>query len=178
MMINLLPSQQKEELLQEEKLRIVLIISVIVFVSAVYVFLILFAIKIYVKGELDAQSNISLTQEERLKNPEIQGLQKNIVYANEMILESRLFYSKQPRLAWIFEQLDAVLPQDMHLNRASWQKESGQMNIAGFSPSRDTLFELKNALEDNENFEEVDFPSINWVKPRDIDFQVVFKVKK
>jgi|SRR3989344_3422525 len=177
-MINLLPPQQKEELLQEEKLRIVLIISVIVFVFAAYILLILFAIKIYVKGELDAQRNISIAQEERLKDPDIQELHKNIVYSNEIILESRLFYNKQPRLVWIFEQLDAVLPQGMYLNRVYWQKESGQMNIAGFSPSRETLFDLKNGLENDDDFEKVDFPPINWVKPKDIDFQAAFKVKQ
>ena len=176
-MINLLPPQQKEELLREEKWKLTLILGIISLIFFLCLSLILFSVKIYISGKLESQKILLEIEEKKFKTSEIQDFQKKITLLNQNLSKLDSFYQGQLDLTKILEKISTTLPPGIYLNSFSWQKENSQIGLSGFSSLRGNLFELKKNLEKEKDFEEIYFPPSNWVKPKDINFNVTFKVK-
>jgi len=176
-MINLLPPQQKRELLREEKWKLILTLGIIFLLFFLFLSLALFFIKIYILGELENWKTILEIEEKKFKVSEIQDFQKKITLINRNLSGLDSFYQGQADLTKILEKISQILPPGVYLSSLSWQKGTAQLGISGFASLRENLFELKKNLEKEKDFEEIYFPPSNWVKPKDIDFYVVFKIK-
>lgn len=176
-MINLLPPQQKEEGIREEKWKLTSILGILSLVFLLYLSLILFSIKIYISSELESQKIIYDIEEKKFKASEIQDFQKKIISLNQNVSKLGSFYQEQIDLTKILEKISATLPPGVYLTNLNWQKEMSQIGVSGFAPARENLFEMKKSLEKEKDFENVYFPPSNWVKPKDINFYVTFKIK-
>lgn len=177
-MINLLPPQQKKEIEKEEKFKLVFILGLLILVFFLFVALILFSIQIYLSGRLLSQNIIFEAAQKRFEIPEIQDFQREIIALNQNIQELDSFYQNQIELTKILERISQIVPPGVYLTNFSWQKETSEIKILGFAPSREDLFKLKENLEGTDYFFSINFPPANWLKPKDIDFQVIFKTKK
>jgi len=179
-MINLLPSQEKEILRQEEKYKLVLILGILFLIFLICLILILFSIKISISGQLEAQKILLSQGEERFKGTQIQNLEEKIISSNQILSKLSSFYYSQISLTGVLEKISQSLPSGAYLTIFNFNSGvpsgSGQISLSGFSPSREILFEFKTNLEKEENFQEIYFPPSNWVKPTDIDFLVNFKI--
>ena len=179
-MINLLPSTQKEELIEEEKYKLVLILGILFSIFLICLILILFSIKIPISGQLEVQKILLSQQEENFKKSQIQNLEEKVISFNQVLSKLSSFYYSQISLAEISEKISQDLPSGAYLTIFNFNSGvpsgSGQISLSGFSPSREILFEFKTNLEKEENFQEIYFPPSNWVKPTDIDFLVNFKI--
>jgi Tfp pilus assembly protein PilN len=177
-MINLLPPQQKEELLEEERYNLVLILGILFLIFLICLILILFSIKISISGQLEAQKILLSQEEERFKGTQTQNLEEKIISSNQILSKLSSFYSRQISLTEVLEKISQSLPSGAYLTNFNFNSENNQVSLSGFSPSREILLEFKKNLEKEENFQEIYFPPSNWVKPTDIDFVVNFKIKK
>jgi Tfp pilus assembly protein PilN len=177
-MINLLPPQQKEELLQEEKFKLVLILGILFLIFLICLILILFSIKIYISGEVETQKILLSQEEERFKGTQTQNLEEKIISSNQILSKLSSFYSRQISLTEVLEKISQGLPSGAYLTIFNFNSENNQVSLSGFSSSREILLEFKKNLEKEENFQEIYCPPSNWVKPTDIDFVVNFKIKK
>ena len=173
-MINLLPLQAKEELQKEEQLKIAVILALVVFYALLSLFLIFFSLKIYIVSELGVEKKIVDAQEEKFHTPEIETFQKTIAAANKDIAGLDHFYQGRVVVSDMLEKISTILPPGVYLTNFSWQQDTGQIGIYGFASTRDDLFALKNSLEKEQAFKQVNFPASNWVKQKDIDFSVTF----
>ena len=145
--------------------------------------LILFSIKIFVTGEVEAQKILFAEREKEFKNTQMQNLQNNLTAFNKKLSQLDSFYQNQSNSSEILEEISKTLPPEVYLNNLSIVPQGGKeggfvCNLSGFSPDRQTLLDLKESLEKEKNFQEVYFPSSNWVKPADINFTISFKVKQ
>ncbi len=145
--------------------------------------LILFSIKIFVTGEVEAQKILFAEREKEFKNTQMQNLQNNLTAFNKKLSQLDSFYQNQSNSSEILEEISKTLPPGVYLNNLSIVPQGGKeggfvCNLSGFSPDRQTLLDLKESLEKEKNFQEVYFPSSNWVKPADINFTISFKVKQ
>ena len=188
-MINLLPPQQKEELLEEEKYKLVLILGILFLIFFISLILILFSIEIFISGEIEAQKILLSGEEKKIKESQIQNLEEKINISNQTLSKLNLFYQNQLNLTEILEKISGTLPSGTYLTNLNFslltapaegetQKYLAQIALAGFSPTREILLELKENLEKEEPFGEIYFPPSIWVKPTDINFSVNFKIKK
>lgn len=186
-MINLLPPQQKEELLEEGKYNLVLILGILFLIFLISLILILFSIKIFISGEVEVQRILLSAEEKRFKESQIQNLEEKINTSNQTLSKLNLFYQNQLNLTEILEKISAALPLEAYLTTFSLnpistpaggetQKYLAQVSLGGFSPTREILLGLKEALEKEELFGEIYFPPSNWVKPTDIDFSVTLRI--
>ncbi len=186
-MINLLPPQQKEELLEEEKYNLVLILGILFLIFLISLILILFSIKIFISGEIEVQRILLSAEEKRFKGSPIQNLEEKINTSNQTLSKLNLFYQNQLNLTETLEKISETLPPGTYLTTFSLNPLStpaegetlrylAQVSLAGFSPTREILLEFKENLEKEEPFGEIYFPPSNWVKPTDIDFLVNFKI--
>lgn len=176
-MINLLPIQQKEELILEEKFKLVLILGIIILVSIISLVLILFSIKISILGALEIQKIYLEQKEKELKIAKIQELEEKIKDLNFTLSNLNSFYQSQIDLTEILEKISKILPENTYLTSLNFNSSLSQFSLSGFSPDRETLLQFKGNLEREEKFEQIYFPPTVWVTPTDINFSVTFKLK-
>ena len=181
-MINLLPLQQKEELLEEKKLKLVLILGITILAALFSLFLILFSVKTSVRGEVELQK--VLMEQKDLQMPQNKILEERIKSLNLTLSELSSFYQREISLVDILETISKTLPKRAYLNTFNFsrltkkeEKYRGQIFLSGYAPSREILLEFKKNLESQDSFSEVYFPPANWVEPSDITFTVNFKVR-
>lgn len=175
-MINLLPSQYKQELIKEENFRLASILGTLFLIFLISLVLILFLVKIYIQNQAESLKIMVSLEEKKLQTAGIQTLKEKISLANQKILKLRSFYRAQPDLIWLLGKVFQALPSQIYLTAFSWQKNTSQITLSGFSPKREILFELKKNLEGKKEFSEIYFPPASWIEPTDIDFQVSFKI--
>jgi Tfp pilus assembly protein PilN len=175
-MINLLPPQYKAEFKKEENWKLTLILSLLFIIFLICLTLILFSIKIFISGQLEAQKILLLQEEKKFEESQIQNLEEKIATSNQTILKLDSFYQGQISLAGILEKIFETLPSDVYLTTLDFNLS--QFSLFGYSLTREILLEFKENLEKEELFEEIYFPPSNWVKPSDIDFSVNFKIVK
>lgn len=180
-MINLLPTIQKEELLEEEFFKLILIFGIIFVAFLVTFALILFSIQSILTGRLESQKIFFTQREKELNISQIENLEKEIRDYNLIFSGFNSFYKNQIDLTEPIEKIARLLPKTVYLTNFSFTPEEkylGKISISGFSPDRDTLIEFKNSLETEKNFANIDFPPVDWVSPININFTVNFNIKK
>jgi len=181
-MINLLPLREKKEIEMEENWKIVLILGFSVLVFLFSLFLILFSIKIHISNKTAAQKILLEQKEAELKTPQMQRLEEKIKQSNLIFAELKSFYQQAPNLTEAIERISKALPQGVNLTNLSLtsqlpERQELECRLLGFSSSREVLVEFKENLEKDNNFKNVYFPPINWIKPIDIDFTATFQIK-
>jgi len=172
-MINLLPPEEKKVLEMEENFRLVLILEILVLVFFLSLTLVLFSIKIYISGKLESQKVLADLEERQLKVSEIEALREKVKMANQELSKLETFYQQQFPLVESLEKISKNIPKQIYLNSLSFTKENYLVSLSGFSPDRETLYELKKNLENE--FKDVNFSLESWFKPE--DFSVTFKIK-
>jgi len=175
-MINLLPPQYKAELKEEESWKLVLILEILVLIFLICLALILFSVKIFISGQLEAQKILLLQKEKKFEESQIQSLEGKIIISNQTLSKLNSFYQDQTNLTEILEKISETLPLETYLTILNL--DPAQISLSGFSPTREILLEFKKNLEQEELLGEIYFPPSNWVKPTDIDFSVNFKIIK
>lgn len=177
-MINILPQREKEILQAEEKKKIFLILEIFGFVFLLYLILILVSMNIYISGQVEAVRIVLEQEQGEFESSEVKDFSEKIGSANTTFSNLNSFYQNQIKITEILGEISEILPEGVHLNSLSYQKNTFRINIFGFSNNREALLEFKENLEDKENFEEIFFPPSCWIKPSDISFNSNFKIKK
>lgn len=167
-MINLLPPQQKKELIQEENYKLTLILGFLVLVSLICLALILFSITFYLEGEIKLQKIQTELKKEEFS--QFQPLQDKLSFFNRNLSKLDTFYKSQINLTPLLERFSEILPPGVYLTSFSYQKETFQISISGFAPTRADLFELRKNLKEKKEFGKVYFPLTVWTVPEGINF--------
>ena len=177
-MINLLPPLYQQELRQEENRKLILILGMLSLIFLISVTLILFSVKLYIQGKLESVKALVDLEEKTLQTSEIQSLKERINSVNQNLSKLNAFYEKQISSINILEKVFKTLPPEIYLTAFSWQKNTSQVAISGFSRNREILFLFQKNLEESKEFSGIELPTQNWIKPVDIDFRVTFKIAK
>lgn len=175
-MINLLPPQYKKEFFKEENRRIALILGLLVLSFFLSLALILFSIKIHISGKAEAQK--ILVDLEQTELSQVKHLEEKLNSVNQDFSKLDSFYQAQFRLTEFLERIPKIIPEGIYLTSFSYQRNPLQVNLTGFSPTVEALFDFKNNLEGQEDFKEVRFPSAVWVKLVDINWSCSFKMNR
>lgn len=175
-MINLLPPQQKEELLEEEKFKLVLILGIIILAFLISLTLILFSIKTSLLADLEIQKIYFEQRKKELESPRIQELEGKIKNYNLTLSKLIVFYQNQLDSTSILEKISKTLPEETYLTSFNFNPQFSQFSLTGFSPNREKLLQFKENLEKTEGLKEIYFPPGNWVQSTDIDFSVTLRI--
>jgi len=175
--MNLLPPEQKQVLLLEEKFKVVFISGIIILAFLVSFIFILISIKISLSGEMTIQKINFEQKEKELADPVLQEIESKIASANAAFSQLDSFYRAQRDSLAVLEKIFNALPPSTYLTNLNFNSVSSQIFIAGFAPSREILLKLKENLEKEDSFSEVYFPPTNWIEPANITFSLNFKIK-
>ena len=180
-MINLLPPSEKEKLFLEKKKRMVIILWFLALFFVVCLIFILFSVKIYLQDQLKIQKTLLSQSQKEAGMIEIKDFKERVNLINEKLAALNSFYRKKLYFSEVLENVSFTLPQGLYLTNLFFEK-SKQSEVAvflsGFSPTRELLFDFKQKLEEEPDFKEVSFPPANWVKSKNINFIVSFKICK
>ena len=176
-MINLLPPEQKEELKQEENLKLILALGIVILAFWVSLALILFSIKISLSADLKAQDIYIEQKQKGIENPEMQELKVKIEEYNLILSKLETFYQEQPDLTSILVKISPAFPEKTYLTSFNFNSLTSQVSLTGFSPTCEILLQFKENLGKIEGLKEVVFlPSDIWFQDANINFLVSFKI--
>jgi hypothetical protein len=173
-MINLLPPEQINELKEEENLKVLLNIFLLVLFFFLFLFLILLSIRFYLSGALDSQK-ILLEKEEKILDLEKEN---EIKKYNEILSKIEKFYQKKVFLFPKAENFFEKIPQSIYLRELETKiDKKGEISffVSGFSKNRESLLNLIKILK--ENYQEVSFSPEILLRESEIDFSITFKIK-
>ena len=178
-MINLLPPEEKKEILVKKKLKLVLIFELGILLFLISALFIVFSIAIYLNGEITSEKITVSQREEDIDLTTIANFQKEIEALNEKIKNVESHYNQQVYLTPVLEKVFEKLPSQSYLNNFSFTKSSKtlKINLSGFIPTRDDLLAFKRNIESDKDFKSVSFPPGNWVSPTDIEFFLSFELR-
>lgn len=174
--LNLLPPKEKKIILAEQTNRRVIFWGVN-FVTALLVFIVLL-------GLIYALINIKLKiAGADLKNARakfniegFQDLQAKIKQANDQIKNLDKIQTEHKYYSLALEKIVDITPAAVLIKRISINQN--QMTIEGFSPTREAILIIKQALEKSPDFEKIESPISNLLKPTDIDFRFSLVLKE
>lgn len=176
-MMNLLPLAEKQKLLDEKKLKQVMILSLVFFFFLICLTLILFSIQINLRSQLAFKQAILAQKEREFESSEAKGLEEEIIFFNRIFVDISSFNQEKFLVSDILAELSKTIPNGISLANFSFQKQGKEISLSGNALTREDLLALKKNLEENENFQEVYFPASNWINPVDINFLAKFTSK-
>jgi len=177
-LINLLPDNQKKEIRQEEKLKIVSILGLILIAYLLSLGLLLFLVKGFLDADLEIQKIYYNDKKASLES--LKGLEEETASVNTKILKLKNFYSGQTDYTEIFNKLYPKIPADVYLSSISFLSKNDKgisISMQGSSDTREGLNLLKTNLEGaEEDFSDVFFPPESWIKKNNINFSISFNI--
>lgn len=172
-MINLLPPRHKKEILLEESRRLTIALIFVALLSLFCLIIILGFLKIYLLTQIDFQRSILKSAEKNINNPEAQIIIEKIKNSNEKLSKVNNFYEQKHDLEEVLEKLSQTIPENIYLTNLSYSKNSSQIILAGFSPSKDLLAQFRKNLKEKEGFYKIYFPVSSWNEFLNINFSGV-----
>ncbi len=153
-MINLLPPEEKSKILINAKIKVVAILwfLILFFIFCLLVFLIF--INLYIKIQLNAQRAKADQIMEFSFKAEAFDLEKKIALLDSDVVEINKFYENRVYFSEIFNKISAVMPGNIYFTNLTADKKKGgvEVSISGFSPSRETLLELKKNIDKESDY--------------------------
>jgi len=183
-MINLLPPENQKEIAQEQNWKMIIILGTLILIFFISFSLIIFSVKIFISGKVEAQKVLFEEKEKELQSPEMKYLESDLSVFNKRIFELESFYKNQFRITESLGKISTVFPSETYLNNLSINLQAGKeggtqasYNLSGFSSSRESLLKLKENLEKEESFKDIYFPPADWMKATSVNFTASFKFK-
>ncbi len=191
-MINLLPPEVKKEILLERKKRVVLSNWILVLLFFVLLLSVMFLIKFYLQIQTTYLKAQLASDEQVLERNINEEIINKINSFNLSFEKLSAFYRQKIYISEVLEKISQILPNKVYLTNFSVspdlviENENDELNklvgfnvyVAGFSPTREEVLQLKANIEKEESFKKVFFPLKNWVKLTDVNFSLSFKIIK
>ncbi len=168
-MINLLPDSEKKELIKIEKEKIQIIILVLLNFFLICLILLSLFLNIYFNSQLRTKQSLIESLKEFEKDKEFE---KEIEEINEELVKINNFFQEKVYYSEVLKEIIEALPKDAHLDRFSFSENKASLD--GFILSREDLLIFQERLQ--ERFQEVNFPPLNWVERKNINFFVTFLI--
>lgn len=178
-MINLLPPVEKKELICKKKSKITIILGFVFLFFLVCLMLVLFSEKIYLLGEnLVLKENLDEINK-KYNSESLTMARKFIKDYNKTLAGLDSFYNNQVYFTDALRSLlNIAAPKgiyfiDINIDR----KNDGflQINLYGFSDSRDNLLTFKSNIEKEKLIKNPTFSADSWVKSQNINFYLTFQ---
>jgi DNA transposition AAA+ family ATPase len=173
-MINLLPTFQKEELKRQESLMVLINIGISILIFLLSLFLLFLAVKFFIAGELNSQK---VLVESKMKSIDSE-IEKEILKENKTLIQIFNFEKQKRKFLPALEEISNLLPKEIELKSiliSKTKERSLEVSLIGFAKERKNLIFLIDKLKDK--FSKVEFPPQIWLKEKDIDFSINFKIK-
>lgn len=179
-MINLLPPQEKAQLLAEKNKQLAIVLGNMVLVSLICLSLVLLALKFYLLQDVIYEKVILENVQKQYQTSDFLSLKNTIQGYNKKLTAANDFYSRQVYFSKILKDvLEITNNGELSLTNITMSglKEGKEIKVklSGKSDTRDELLSFKKNLENSNKIKNVYFPPNSWVKSKNVDFTVSFE---
>ena len=179
-MINLLPPEEKQKLLFEDRKKAAAILGITALAPLVCLILILLSVKLYLLGEIKYQEITLQQARQQYQTPDFLAFKSIIQDNNSLLSGLQSFYKKE---AYLSETLHIIAglsrPQNLRLTDISLSKnDQGKIKATmfGFSPTRDDLIAFQKNIEGQKTIENISFSPQSWVESQNVTFYLTFEI--
>jgi len=180
-MINLLPPAEKNNILMEEKLKLILIFGLFIFTFFLSLILIFLSIRVTLFSQLAAQKIVLDRKEKEFNEEEFKIFKNEINQKNQLLRDLQLFYRQKNDFSGFLVKIYDLLPKNVFLNEISVsplsQDKQFQVSISGFALLIEDVIEFREKIKQEKNFSQIYIPSSTWVKNKEVDFNITFQAQ-
>ena len=175
--INLLPKPRQQELKFEGILHRFLLVIWFSLFSFALVFGIQLGTKIYLQQKAKSITNQIKELSQQVNKTDNATLKTKIKSVNDVVSDFITLTAASPKWSHFLKAFSILPPVGVSILSVTVDNKSKQVQLNGYSPSRDLVIEMYNNLNnDKTHFSNVDYPLENVVKETDINFHFSFFV--
>lgn len=169
-MINLLPPKEKEKLFWQRQKKVVFVLGVLGLFCLLLFWLSLKIVEI----NLETQKRILAIESQRQKDSlaKVAQIKKEIKNINQALEEIVRIYENQKYVADILAKLASLLPQEAQLESLIFDKKENRIQMNGRIKTLAGLNQLKELLEKEESFHQVEISIGTYVPGQKIEFRI------
>ena len=179
-MINLLPLQEKKELLAQKNQKLAAVLAYMGLAALACFALILLSLYFYVLTEVAYHREILRSAKNTYQTNDFLSYKNIISQSNQALLKLDNFYKKEVRFSGALKTVsDIPKPADLRVTDITMEpgtKNAIKMGIGGVADSRESLLAFKDSIQQQKSVTNVYFPPDNWIKPKDINFYLTLEV--
>lgn len=180
-MINLLPPEEKAQLLAEKRKKLIVILGITIIIPLLCLILILLSIRFYILAEVNSQKIILEQAKKEYQTPEFLSFRDIIQKNNSMLAKIEPFYKKEAYFTEVLKIISGIKrPKNFYLTDLSIMKNKDQKIKAtafGVSQTRDDLLFFQKNIEQDSRIQNALFSPESWVNPENVRFNVTFEIK-
>ncbi len=175
--INLLPEEQKKEVEQEKKIKILFCLTVFPLLFLIIFSGTLYIIKYFGPNFFEEDTAFYLQEIEKLED--VSEKKNKIDYFNSLVYDINLFHQKERGVLEYLKEIDQTIPQNAYYKEIQFNKKGAYFEfiLSGTSKDWETIFKIEEIFKEKEEFENLNFSPQNWTKEKDIDFLISFTIK-
>lgn len=178
MLINLLPTNEKELLRLEKIYRSLMFFGRIFFAALLTLVVLLSIILAFLKIQLAEVKKNSLMENQSASAREMEALKNEVSFANQKLLMISQVRNEQKFSPLILEDFSRLTPSGIQFFSFFFDGKTQKASLDGHAASRDIFISFKTALENNPRFSQVDSPLSNLTKSTENNFHVSFEIKE
>ena len=175
-MINLLPPIEQRKRFEEKKIKLVWTWFFLLISFMICFVLMLFLIKIYLAQQINAQKKLTNVQNEEIK--QFEDLKEKVHSINSTLAQFNAFYENHFDLPTFLEKLNNIFLTDICLDHFSYQKESSRVMFSGRAKSIDRIFDLRERLKQDQDFNNIKLTIPDWSQTKEVGFQIILTIKE
>ena len=180
-MINLLPKNEKENLLFDRDKKMIMVLGYIIIIALMCLSLFLFSIKFYILGDVASQNVLLGITEKSYQNPDFLTFKDMIQKYNLSLKTADIFYKKQAYVSGALQTISEIeRPAGLYLTSIAIdrpdQDNKATVTVFGVSDTRDSLILFKSNVEQNSRVKNIYFPPNNWIKSTGVNFYMTFEI--
>lgn len=175
--INLLPKLRQRELDHERTLYSVTVAVVIAIAIILLGVLVQFGVWTYLNRKIQA-SEVEIEQLKSIANKSENAVVKEkIQQANSQIIDFNNLSAKSPEWSVVLAAFVKNVPAGVRITSFEASAVKKQIDIAGYSPTRDAVIDLYNNINaDKKHFKNINYPLENVTQPTDVRFIFTFNI--
>jgi Tfp pilus assembly protein PilN len=177
-LVNLLPKDKQKDLFYETVFHSFVVFVEIGLVTLLLVFAGLFATRFYISRAIERYDQDIIILKQVTDKQENAELKKQIQSINAMVSDYNQLVSVAPSWSKVLRVFAEHVPNGVKLQSFNADTAKLKVDISGIAPSREQVILLHdNIAADNKNFENIDYPLENIVKPTNVPFHFTFYIK-
>ncbi|KKR04142.1 MAG: hypothetical protein UT31_C0002G0011 [Parcubacteria group bacterium GW2011_GWF2_39_13b] len=177
MLINLLPTNEKEFLRLEKIYRSIIFFSRILFAILLILIVLLLAILFFLKIQLAGIEKARSIESQSASAIAIKALKSEISFINQKLMDINRLQTEQKFSPAILEDLAQLAPPGVQLSSFFFDAKTQKAVLDGRASTRDSFIYFKTALENSPKFYNIDSPLSNLTKSAENNFRISFQIK-
>lgn len=117
---------------------------------------------------------ITIEQSRIIQTETVKGMEGKVGELNNELLDLRKIERERSNLYQVLDNISRSLLDEVKVNTLEIDRQSKKITVSGHALTRENLLKIKQILETESSYKDINFPLSNLANPIDIDFYFSF----